>query len=149
MAEIPGKINSVTALSEDVHMLVSRLNCDEIPEAFCRGVRNTQNQLSELVMREHIERRHLHPLLENGAITMGDKSHPVDVHHTLNHGFSVISTVWVKEGEVLSLRLNQDALNREFTCAVVGCRRGGRADDTGHEYYLMLEKLYDAYQEAT
>ncbi|MGI9304638.1 MAG: hypothetical protein ACR2RB_18320 [Gammaproteobacteria bacterium] len=149
MVDIPGKINTVTELSEELHMVVSRLNYDALPEEFCRTVRNTQIHLSELVMRRQIERRQPHHLIGNGAITIGDKVHDVVVRQVLYHGFSVISTFWVKEGEVLSLRLPQDDVTREYPCAVVGCRRGGRPDDNGTAYYLMLEKLYDSYVEVS
>jgi hypothetical protein len=134
----PGKINSVKELTHELFMLVSRLNNDDIPDEFCRPVRETHARLNELARRQSVNRRE--DRFFDAELVSGDNRYPVRVRQLISHGFSVVSTEWIKEGEIIELRFPSTA-TETFSCAVIKCRRGSRPDDNGAQFFLLLTTL--------
>lgn len=138
MTARPGKINSPTELTHELLMLVSRLNHDEIPDDFCRPVRDVHTRLNELARRYNLNRRD--DCTIDATLSHGDHVDTVRVRQIISHGFSVLTRKWVKEGEIVELRL-PTANNDVFSCAVIACRRGARPDDTDTQFFLLLTTL--------
>ena len=138
MTARPGKINSPTELTHELLMLVSRLNHDDIPDEFCRPVREVHIRLNELARRHNVNRRE--DRFFDAELAHGDNAHTVRVRQLISHGFSVLSSEWVKEGEIVELRF-PSASTEVFSCAVISCRRGSRPGDNDTHFFLLLTTL--------